>query len=376
MWIKIKPIDTLFFRTGRPLVIGEDTWAETIFPPLPSTLYGAIRSFLIFQRGSLKDFINGKFKDELGVPCKKEIGTSCKEEKGSLKIKGPLLIREGDILFPSPLDLYKYKDSDEKKLYKFNISDKSKIFISDFNIDNLLINRQKKQIEDPEGWISIFSLKNYLKNDFESISYIENECIYVREYKIGIRRSRKTFSTETGYLYRIPLIRLKNEVFLLSKIEGIKEFSDEGVFQLGGESKGVSFKKLEDKLVKYLDEILNLNFEFKNKIFKLIFITPPKFKKGWMPEWINEKNSMQGSHKGIELKLLTCAIGKPIYIGGWDLRRRRPKKMVKTVPPGSVYYFKILNNASPEKIKEVFHFKNISDMDTEEGFGLAVVGKV
>ena len=100
MVIKIRPLDTLFFRTGKPFTMGEDTWAESLFPPYPSTLYGAIRSFLIFQREGLKAFINGKYKDDIGTP----------DKKGFLKIKGPLLSKNSELFFPAPLDLAKLEE--------------------------------------------------------------------------------------------------------------------------------------------------------------------------------------------------------------------------------------------------------------------------
>jgi CRISPR type III-B/RAMP module-associated protein Cmr3 len=66
MWYEIIPNDTLFFRDGRPFSMGTETWATSIFPPYPSTVYGAIRSWLIFEKGGLKEFDEGKFKEELG----------------------------------------------------------------------------------------------------------------------------------------------------------------------------------------------------------------------------------------------------------------------------------------------------------------------
>jgi len=62
MWYKITPNDTLFFRGGMPFTMGAESWTEIIFPPNPSTLYGAIRTWLIFAKGSLKDFKEGRFK--------------------------------------------------------------------------------------------------------------------------------------------------------------------------------------------------------------------------------------------------------------------------------------------------------------------------
>ncbi|MCX8167342.1 MAG: type III-B CRISPR module-associated protein Cmr3, partial [Candidatus Micrarchaeota archaeon] len=69
-------------------------------------------------------------------------------------------------------------------------------------------------------------------------------------------------------------------------------------------------------------------------------------------------------------------IGKPIRIGGWDMLNRSPKRMYKAIPAGSVYYFRVLNKCSWKDILDYFHFKNISDVEREKGFGLSFVGIV
>ncbi|MDY6993910.1 MAG: type III-B CRISPR module-associated Cmr3 family protein, partial [Pseudomonadota bacterium] len=44
MNIRIRPLDTFFFRDGKPFSSGQETWADGVFPPSPSTLYGALRA--------------------------------------------------------------------------------------------------------------------------------------------------------------------------------------------------------------------------------------------------------------------------------------------------------------------------------------------
>ena len=47
MRIRISALDTLFFRDGKPFTMGEETWADGVFPPYPSVLYGALRTWYI-----------------------------------------------------------------------------------------------------------------------------------------------------------------------------------------------------------------------------------------------------------------------------------------------------------------------------------------
>ena len=140
MWYKIKPLDTLFFRDGRPFTMGSETWANLIFPPYPSTLYGAIRSWLIFERGNIQDFKNGKFKDEIGTP----------NEKGKLSLKGPFIAIENKFYFPIPIDML---DMGENKLYKLDFITKPETFLSYYPLENILINKSDYDIDEVYGFI-------------------------------------------------------------------------------------------------------------------------------------------------------------------------------------------------------------------------------
>ena len=142
--------------------------------------------------------------------------------------------------------------------------------------------------------------------------------------------------------------------------------------QLGGESKGARFEKLSEDLFMNIN---NIESSFEHGYFKIYLATPAIFENGWFPKWLN-KVSFEGEYNGIKLKLVPCVIGRPLAIGGWDVVQNKPKPLRKAVPEVSIYYFKILNNSDKENIKDVFHLKNISDINPEEGFGLSLVGEV
>jgi len=378
MFLKIKPNDTLFFRSGRPFSMGAETWADFIFPPNPSTVYGAIRTFLILQRGSLSKFLSGKMETY------EDIGT--KKQKGTLRIYGPFLYDEisGSILFPAPADLVKIKREGKEKFVKLSFQEKPKIFFSDFSLDGCLIFKEReKKVEEPEGFIEEISLKEYLEGKKTEFSLVKE--VFKEELKIGIKRERETKTSEEAHIYRVPMLRFKKEISFLVELDGVKDFPEKGIFQLGAEGRTVNFKVIKENL---LEELRNVNFELKNGIFKVYLATPAIFEKGWLPSWINEKN-LKGEFKGLKLKLVTVVLKKHKLIGGWNLADNRPKPMYKAVPEGSVYYFKVLNGVDEEEIKKVFHFKNISDefssekfkdlseMDkflSKEGFGLALIG--
>ena len=147
---------------------------------------------------------------------------------------------------------------------------------------------------------------------------------------------------------------------------------EKGLLKLGGEGKAVSYANINS-----LHEIVCPDI---SNQFKLVLTTPAFFKNGWLPSWIDEK-TLQGELKGIKLKLLVAAVGKPQYIGGWDMKNNRPKPMRKAVPAGSVYYFEILDDdIDGSKLQEI-HGTAISDnwddIDYQsQGYGIAYLGKI
>ena len=369
--IKIKPFDTLYFRTGRPFTMGSETWADIMFPPSPSTFYGAIRSFLIFQRGGLKEFEEKGYED-IGKIIKDKNGERI-VKKGTLRISG-LFLYKSELLFPSPLDLVeKDKKEKDKKLIPLTLINRPKIFISDYPLKKVLIYKPKEKAEEPSGWLTSINFKDYLKNRKKEFNFLKHNELYLQEPKIGIAREPETLTSKEGHLYRIPMIRLNKKVSFVLEIDDLSDkypFPEEGIFQLGGEGRGVRYEIVEKSI---LNSLKNLEFKFENNLFKIYLATPAIFENGWFPKWI--KDDYSGEYKGLRIKLIACAIGRPLFIGGWDMAKNSPKSMQKAVPPGSVYYFEVVEG-SIEKIKENFHFKNISDVSPEEGFGLSIVGEV
>ena len=317
MIIEVKPRDTLFFRDSKPFSRGEDTWADTIFPPYPSTVYGALRTAWFKQ--NIKEFEYLKESKKLNTdddPTKK------------LKINSILIKNNDDFLFPLPRDILQSKDKngEENKLKRLLLSDE-KHLTSAKNM-NLLINPYDEIFSYEPSWMSELNLTNYLKGDISNFGKpLKRGNLFELEPKIGIARERLTHSSKDGNLYRVGMLRLKEGVSIYVDFEGLELAED--VFRLGGEGKFVEVKRIEKKLDVPLPEITDNRF-------LLYLSTHSIFKKGWLPEHIDE-NSLEGKihNTSIEVRLLTAAIGKPVYIGGFDIAKGEPKPMYKAVPGGS-----------------------------------------
>jgi CRISPR-associated protein Cmr3 len=114
-----------------------------------------------------------------------------------------------------------------------------------------------------------------------------------------------------------------------------------------------------------------------SKRFKLYLSTPAVFDKGWKASWMES-----GEYNGLQFNLLGASIGRPLSLGGFNLKERRPKQMHKAVPPGSVYYFELKNGQLRDhfaEMKAAFHGKSLEDSASctvGEGNGIAYLGVV
>ena len=356
--IKIDPMDTLFFRDGKPFTMGEDTWASGIFPPYPSVIYGALRS------AYFSDHIN-EFKkvNERDDPTR------------NLKIKG-IYFSEGNnknnIYLPLPNDCVHKKGNAEDRVTVLPMAELTGVK-SSCPTQYVMKSKITEKVENVDGGlINLISLEEYLECTKDSFSSILKTAERILpEPKIGISINEETGTTEEGKLYRVDMRRLKNKrgesLSVIIDFEGLN-LPESGMMKLGGEGKAVSYHKLGP-----IDlSIGNLGYD--KNIFKLYLSTPAIFRKGWLPEWVDEKN-LVGEYQKLKLKLLTASLGKTISIGGFDMKARKPKPMHKAVPAGSVYYFEIVEG----DIQQAFELLNqtaISDINPEQGFGIAYTGGV
>lgn len=374
MILQVDPLDTVFFRDGRPFARGSETWAEALFPPSPGVFYGALRGHY-FSRNLGQLGLAGDLNND---PTLK-----------SLRIDGVYLEKEGMPLFPLPLELVKAKDVEENLAFCREKRAGNEV-LSNAPVAN--ISYTSRELEEVQGYITLFHLKEYLlAGTNASIPFIPASQLLTIEPKIGIRRANAIKTVEEGNLYRIPMHRLavgRNRASLSFLLDTNYDQLDEipSLLRLGGEGKIA-------KCQAYPDAVVLPKPKAVGKFFKLYFLTPAIFlslvkqasnnqsKGGWLPSCFsndNDENVWIGKWKGITLKLLDAYVGKPLYIGGFDARKGQPKTMYRAIPPGSVYHFEILDGSGTEDIIGKFSSPGnpLSDIREEEGFGLALVGNL
>lgn len=371
MKLFIEPNDVLMFRDGRPFAGGDDHFARGIFPPSPATIYGALRSHILSNHWSEFD----KFKNDQGQireDVKREIGTP--GALGSLTLCQFTLARKNgngvEQMFPMPKDVVKEKGVEDGKpciLTPINLSSSKTITDLPDGLSNMW-NPTEKPMEAASGFLSSKEMGEYLLGKSPS-ERTPLDKLFVTEERTGIQKSRKTRSVETGRLYSVEYFRLSENSGFAVEVENTKLLPESGILRLGGDNRSARYSSGAWKEIQ-VDEIKNKIAETKR--FKLALTTPAIFKNGWLPEGI-DSNTMQGQINGVEVKLISACIGKPVGIGGYDFVKNHPKVMKKAVPAGSVYYFELKEDNGGSLFEKLW-LKSISDERAQEGFGITLIG--
>lgn len=357
MIAEIKALDTLFFRDGKPFSRGEESWADGVFPPYPSVIYGALRTWFISNHA---------------VPFSK---TAIRESEG-IKIKNIQYRISGGVYLPMPLDLAEPKDKDgpqkrleksEKKEYavvRLPLQQMEGGFISNHPCMTVLMPPPGTIVETVEhGLLQQSDLVTYL-NTPETLFKVRKLEDYVQaEPKTGIGRNDFTNTASDALLYRVGMRRATEFEILIDFDWPADDHAPQQqafFIKLGAENKVAEVRSSRQRI-----HIRPEDVKLQANRFKLYFSTPAIFANGWHPDL---------SKHGIKADLVAAAVGKPVHIGGFDMENNEPKTMYKAVPAGSVYFYETAE--SPEIIKEKLFGEAIaiSEVMPEQGFGIAYLG--
>jgi CRISPR-associated protein Cmr3 len=349
MKLELTAFDTLFFRDGKPFSKGNETWADAIFPPYPATIYGALRT--AYFNANPQVFSELKENDKLNSnadPTKK------------LKINNIFIKNENGYLFQTPRNILKKANSNDLEI----LSEFDTNSLSNYSASQILKSSGEKA-EYKKSQLSNINFEDYLNAMYGNIQILKNP-ITTSEPKVGIAIDQTTGTSQDEHLFRVDLIRPNIELKIIVDCEGL-ELENEILLKLGGEGK-FAFAKAKE-------ETINIAMPEIDTKFLIYLNTPAIFRKGWLPDWIDEASLIgEIPNTNLKIKFFSCVIGKPEFIGGFDMAKVAPKPMFKAVPAGSVYFCEIMDG-NPAEL-EVIHQRSISDIFPEQGFGICYIGKL
>ena len=358
MKLFLEPIDVWLFRDGRPFDAGSDHRAESLFPPPPSVIQGAVRSHHLIVKGV-------DLHDKAAIEA--AVGTSTTYPKG-FRVKGPFLARyvENDLTLYLPLPADAFKDGE--RFVALRPQTPPPELMAGIPTPMWLLPEKEPEKFEEVVWVSLGTLQEYLNQGelkadegaFESGRLARPSDLYVRENRMGIRLLKETRTVEEGALYEVEFIRPRPDVGLYVEVYGFDGWPSEGVMRLGGEGHGARFRQIEAPDWPQPQEPLP-------ERFKIYFATLAYFKGGWQPEDGDWSRFFEG-----EVELQAAAIGKYVALGGFDLAKdptKNPHKPARRyVPPGSVYFFTTRGEAR-------LRVEAITEDGAEIGFGQILIGR-
>lgn len=394
MRLFIEPTEPLLFRTARPFDAGENNLAESIFPPTPETLQGAIRAALATQWNTAKT-LQENFAD---TGLTNLIGD--RDSYGRFRLTSISLARRHkggeaqpsntagaiEYLYPMPSTILLEEDNPENQA-RLIPQERPSTLHTNLPDEKYLLYPNKKFDGKPDTrkywltrqglWKALLTQEDIAKNDIVSAG-----TIYATEPRMGIGMNNRTKTTEEGLLYQVHMIRmnhLMNHDYTYGFVVDIRiaqqpfsstiaypeplvddaqtqqmlRLDNDGWVTLGGERRAARFEVIESAEA---EQQADFGLPAKGKL--LYLLTPAAFDRGWEPaSWGNWDEPV------------AVAMERYQPIGGWllnlDNAGGRNKTQRRCVPAGSVYFFK-------ESVSSIIPFTNYGQAI---GYGITFAGE-
>jgi len=338
--------------------MGEEVWANSMFPPPPSVIYGALRSHYF-----------GLHPAEISKANTEDDPTK------NLVINFFGIAVNDEAMFPTPLDLLFRKDAlpGENNLLKTELVGFNGV--SNYAYKYHLRSGQNEKVDPVLGsYINNQSLKDYLSKKEGPLNALPLAQFISDEPKTGIGRSNSTRSAEDGKLFRAGMKRpsvvngsVESKVSFLVDFSGL-DLPPDGIMKLGGEGKAATYETFDGYELSELPPSISTHGVAEAEV-KLYFVSHAIFETGSkLPDELL-------ASLGDKVEVEASATGRAVNIGGFDLKNNKPKEMKKAIPAGSVYFLKI-TNPDYNKIKSL-NGSNLSTTEfAKQGFGTVLVGVV
>lgn len=354
---------------------GESYWIDSQFPPTGLTLQGAIRTAVLYYTGADIDaFTTGDPCLDDGGSLKNEIGSA--KSLGNLKLTGPFLHNNGELLFPAPLDLMSNRYGQRALLKPANIATECDL------------GRIRLPAVDGEGYkvtensyVNHHDMAKLLNGEADGVEQIpliavsaEEKGLADKEPKMGLARNNRTRTSEEGMLFSIAPVRPRPGIGLSLRVQGIEpEHLPQQAFlqKLGGEGKLTGICVSDKDIIMPKARITQQGETLR---FKLVFTQPALMPDGWLPESFVQAANKEywfGPLNACEVAIISACIGKAEKLGGWNLENGSSKTHKAYIPAGSVYFCEAQAKDRESILK--LHDTKLGD-NCEYGFGHVLVG--
>jgi CRISPR-associated protein Cmr3 len=360
----LHPLDTLFFRDGRPYNQDDPGQVEaaSLFPPYPPTVVGAIRAATARAMGwpgspwdvaALGDGVDWQSGDG---------------SLGPLRFSGPYIMRNGEPLYPAPLNLVAGKGAD---LITY-LAPSGEALNTDIGAVRLPAPMKEGQGLKPlEGRsLNAKAMARALSGaELRSKQVVCGSCLSQAEPRIGILRDTVRRTTVERALYAAGHVRPAQDVALAVEVEGLPDVVfGENLASLGGESRGVWIEQRDDGI--QLPHAPNLAPDRDGALrYTVVVVTPADLD----DEWPGPGERLAGSAgEALPGRIVSACTGRAVMVGGWDGTARGPLPLRPLVPAGSIWFLEA--GADEAEAARSWHGRAIG-RSTGWGFGRVLIGR-
>jgi CRISPR-associated protein Cmr3 len=334
-YLFLEPVDVLFFRANKGF--GDPgSYGESMVPPWPSVVAGAIRSRILADSGTdLAAFARGE-------AVHPEIGR--RDSPGSFLLAGLQLARrkDGEVepLYPMPADLI--VQSDGVSLAQPVALPES--LRSSYPLPLHPVAAQPKRGKPQGGqWLTADGWKKYVAGRTPDPNELaSSQSLWKTDARVGIGLGAHTRSVEEGRLFTAEAVAFRMaihggeraDIGLLAAVRGCTPPAG-GFVRLGADGRAAAvhplgkFEAPEPDWARIVRE----------KKLRLILATPGLFRHGWLPEGCRKQNGVfLFDLHGVRGRLAAASAARAETVSGWDLAREQPKTACRCAPAGSVYW--------------------------------------
>lgn len=343
----IEPRDVLILR-GNKLFGDPGSYGESLIPPWPSLVAGALRSALLVHDG-VDPAAFGR-----GDADHPTIGN--RDAPGEFAVLGFHIARAQDesiqTLHPIPADLdivdlrQDCADDHRFELRRLTPQAAATGIETSAPLAQLAVLRTDAQAKPATGpWLTQAGFADYLAGNVPSPEALMTaDQLWKIDPRIGVALDATHGRARDGALFTTETVAFRNNVGFVVAARGADGLPETGTLRFGGDGRAAGWRRVD-----HHTDSPDLEAITRNGRCRLVLTAPGVFPDGWLPPGVTGENGeSRFDLHGVRGRLVCAAVPRAGVVSGWDLARREPKPAQRVAPTGSVYWLDDLRATSDQ----------------------------
>ena len=358
----LEPLDVLFLR-GNRLFGDPGSYGESLVPPWPSVVAGALRSALLAADGTpFEAFAAGALEHPvLGSP-------GAPREEGFRITRFQLGRRrpDGEVegIHPLPADLVVTEPEEgSPQVSAMAPAALPRGVQCSMALARVPVLPQPRRAKPASGWwLTEGGWARYLRGEaVRGEDLVRASTLWRTDERVGVGLDRETRRASDGRLFTVQAVAFVqrghpvrgnehegpepegHDVGFLVGVAGEADLSGIGAVRLGGDGRAAAVRRVE-----YQPPAPDCQAICTAGRCRIVLTSPGIFPEGWrLPGMAADGAFTLGGVRG---RVVAAAVPRHEVISGWNLARGRPKVAERAAPAGSVYWLDGIE-ATPETLR-------------------------